>query len=331
MGALDMVLSEVESKFGLRGGNATNLLSSLLALINEQSGGLGGLLNRFKRAGFSDTVSAWLSGDAKAVGAEQVESALGRSTLDGIASKAGLSVSAAASALGFMLPKLIQKLAPGGVLPAHLPSEFTSYLTGPTAAVASGARQAMYAAERATEKTTGLARFLWPLLGLLTVLLLGLWLWNSSGSTKNVAFNAAEQVRLAAQRATAALAGLKPGFSASELVGALNLNILNFATGSAQIPTDSYGFLNSSAVAIKELPSGSVIEIGGHTDNSGDAASNLQLSQQRADTVRSYLIQQGVNPAALVAKGYGDSKPVATNDTEEGKFRNRRIEFSVLR
>ena len=326
MGALDMVLSEVESKFGLSGGKATSLLSSLLSLINDQNGGLSDLLDRFKRAGLSDTVSGWLSGDTKAVGAEQLESALGRNTIDGIASKAGLSFSAAVSALGFMLPKVIQKLAPGGVLPTRLPSDVTSYLTGPTAAVASSARNAMYAAERATEKT-GLARFLWPLLGLLALLLLGLWMW--SGSTKTAVFNAQEQVRLASQKATAALAGLKPGFSASDLVGALNLNILNFATGSAQIPTDSTTFLNSSAVAIKALPSGSVLEVGGHTDNTGDAASNLQLSQQRADTVRDYLIQQGVTPASLVAKGYGDTNPVATNDTEEGKFRNRRIEFVV--
>lgn len=330
MGGLDMVLNEVESKFGLTGGNATSLLSSLLALINEQSGGLGGLLDRFKRAGLGDTVSAWLSGDAKVVGAEQLEGALGRSTIDGIASKAGLSFSAAVSALGFMLPKLIQKLAPGGVLPTRLPSDVTSYLTGPTAAVTPSARQAMYVAEKVTEKT-GLARFLWPLLGLLALLLLGVWLWNGRDSAKTTVFNAEEQVRQAAQKASAALAALKPGFSASDLVGALNLDILNFATSSAQIPTDSYDLLNRSASAINALPSGSVIEIGGHTDNTGDATANLQLSQQRADTVRSYLVQQSVNPATLVAKGYGDSKPVANNDTEEGRFRNRRIEFSVVR
>ena len=71
------------------------------------------------------------------------------------------------------------------------------------------------------------------------------------------------------------------------------------------------------------------MEIGGHTDNSGDPASNVTLSQQRADAVRAYLIQQGVDANALVTKGYGDSKPVASNETDEGKFRNRRIEFSL--
>jgi outer membrane protein OmpA-like peptidoglycan-associated protein len=55
----------------------------------------------------------------------------------------------------------------------------------------------------------------------------------------------------------------------------------------------------------------------------------MQLSQQRADAVRSYLIQQGVSGSILTARGYGDTRPVASNSTDEGRFRNRRIEFSV--
>jgi OOP family OmpA-OmpF porin len=74
---------------------------------------------------------------------------------------------------------------------------------------------------------------------------------------------------------------------------------------------------------------GTVLEIEGHTDNTGDPASNLALSQQRAEAFRVYLIQQGVDGNMLVAKGYGDTKPVGPNDTDEGKFRNRRIEFAV--
>lgn len=144
-------------------------------------------------------------------------------------------------------------------------------------------------------------------------------------------FNAAEQVRIATQKADAALAALKPGFGAADLTSALNLQIMNFASGGAEIPANSLDFLNRAAVAIKMAPSGTVIEIGGHTDNTGDTASNLQLSQQRADAVRDYLIRQGVDSSVLTAKGYGETTPIATNDTEEGKFRNRRIEFNVVR
>jgi outer membrane protein OmpA-like peptidoglycan-associated protein len=80
---------------------------------------------------------------------------------------------------------------------------------------------------------------------------------------------------------------------------------------------------------LKSAPAGTTIEVGGHTDNTGDPGSNMQLSQQRADAVRGYLIQQGVNPAMLTAKGYGQTAPRSTNDTEEGRFRNRRIEFTL--
>jgi outer membrane protein OmpA-like peptidoglycan-associated protein/uncharacterized protein YidB (DUF937 family) len=328
MGALTLVLDEVQNRFGISEAKAGSLLSGLLSLISQQSGGVSGFLDRFKSAGLGDTVSSWLGGSAKALIPEQVESVLGSGTISNLAAKAGVPAATASSAVAFMLPKLVQSLAPGGAIPSRLPAEFMSYITGPTAAVAAGARQAAHAVEGAAERS-GIARFLWPLLALLAVAILGLWLWNRSGSTQTAVFNAEEQVRLAAQKATAALASLKPGFTAGDLVGALNYDVINFATGSAQIPADNYDFLNKAAVVIKMAPSGTVIEIAGNTDNTGDSASNLQLSQQRADSVRDYLVKQGVDPSVLVAKGYGDTKPVAANDTEEGKFRNRRIQFSV--
>jgi outer membrane protein OmpA-like peptidoglycan-associated protein len=155
-----------------------------------------------------------------------------------------------------------------------------------------------------------------------------MWLLNRGG-VSNVGFNAEEQLRLASQRASAALASLRPGYSAQQLVDALNLQVINFPTGSADLPADSYDFLNKAAAGLKAAPAGAVIDVGGHTDNTGDASANRTLSQQRADAVRNYLVQQGVNPGMLTATGYGDTKPVASNDTDEGRFHNRRIEFSV--
>ncbi len=89
--------------------------------------------------------------------------------------------------------------------------------------------------------------------------------------------------------------------------------------------------LQQAATAIKQLPSSTVIEIGGYTDNTGDPSANLQLSQQRADAVRAALVQAGVDPGMLVAKGYGNANPVAGNDTLEGRMRNRRIEYRVVK
>lgn len=327
MGAMNLVLDEVQNQFGISATKAGSLLSGLLSLINQQNGGVSAFLDRFTKAGLASSVSSWLSGSTKAMIPEQVESVLGGSTINNLASKAGVPAATASSVLAFMMPKLVQYLAPGGSVPSRLPTEIMSYVAGPTAAVATGARQAVSAVEGVAERS-GIARILWPLLAL-AVVVIGIWLWNRSGSAPKAVFNAEEQVRLAAQKATAALGALKPGFTAGDLVGALNYDIINFASGSAQIPADSYDFLNKAAIALKMAPTGTVVEIGGDTDNTGDADSNLRLSQQRADAVRDYLIRQGVSPAALVAKGYGDARPVASNDTEEGKFHNRRIEFSV--
>ena len=327
MGALDSVLSEVGNQFGMSTSSVGSLLSGLLSLITQQEGGLSAFLDRFRRAGLGNTVSSWLTGEAKSVSSDTVENVLGRDTITNIASKAGLSFGAAASAIAYMLPRLVQRLTPGGTVPSHLPADILSYVTGPTAAIASGARQAAHAAEAAVERS-GFRRYLWPLLALAAIIiLLGIWL-----ARRGAGFDIAQQVRLASEQANAALAALKPGFSASDLVSALNLYVVNFPTGSAEIPSDSAAFLDKVAVAMKAAPAGTVIEIDGNTDNTGDPAANMSLSQQRANAIRDYLVQRGgVDPSMLTTKGNGDSKPVASNDTEEGRFRNRRIEFVAVR
>jgi OmpA-OmpF porin, OOP family len=72
------------------------------------------------------------------------------------------------------------------------------------------------------------------------------------------------------------------------------------------------------------------IEIAGHTDNVGKDADNLKLSQQRAESIRSYLIKKGIAGTRIVAKGYGASQPVADNSTDEGRQLNRRTEVRIL-
>jgi outer membrane protein OmpA-like peptidoglycan-associated protein len=81
---------------------------------------------------------------------------------------------------------------------------------------------------------------------------------------------------------------------------------------------------------LKENPSVRV-EISGHTDNTGSAAYNLQLSERRAQSVNNYLIQNGIEPGRLIPKGYGPSQPLADNDSEEGRQKNRRIQFKIIR
>jgi OOP family OmpA-OmpF porin len=142
---------------------------------------------------------------------------------------------------------------------------------------------------------------------------------------------AAEAIRAANEKALSALSALGTSASAATIVQAANLAIINFATASAEIPADSMEIIRRSADAMKKVPAGTTIEVGGHTDNTGDQASNLTLSQQRADAVKSALVAAGVSSAMLSTKGYGDSKPRAANDTEYGRFQNRRIEYTVLK
>jgi outer membrane protein OmpA-like peptidoglycan-associated protein len=274
-------------------------------------------------------VNSWLGGETKAVAVETVESALGRDTISNIANRAGISFSTAASAIAMLLPKLIQRLAPGGAIPSRLAPEIASYISGPTAAMATGARHAA-AYSGTMARSPGIGRYLWPLFALAILGGLLLWLANRGTPTVNRAvFNIEEQARLASQRAVNALTALRPGYTVQEFLQAVNLNVINFATGSASVPAESYDVLNRAATALKSAPAGTPIEIGGHTDNTGNAAANLQLSQQRAEAVRAYLIQQGVDGSTLTARGYGDTRPVASNDTDEGRFRNRRIEFAA--
>ena len=72
----------------------------------------------------------------------------------------------------------------------------------------------------------------------------------------------------------------------------------------------------------------SEFEISGHTDNRGKPKINLKLSQDRAESVRTYLVNRGIAANRLVAKGYGDTRPLASNETADGRAQNRRIEFN---
>jgi outer membrane protein OmpA-like peptidoglycan-associated protein len=72
------------------------------------------------------------------------------------------------------------------------------------------------------------------------------------------------------------------------------------------------------------------LEVQGHTDNQGNDDYNLKLSQKRAETVAAYLQLFGIDSGRLTPKGFGETKPVATNDTEDGRTRNRRVELVKL-
>ena len=101
---------------------------------------------------------------------------------------------------------------------------------------------------------------------------------------------------------------------------------INFDIDKSTIRPESMGTLNMIDKVLKNNPD-LKFEIDGHTDNTGDAAHNLTLSQQRADAVKNQLVKMGIEGSRLTAKGFGDTKPISDNDTPEGKANNRRVEF----
>ena len=460
MTMIDSAIDDVASRFGL-GPKAGQLVHEIVHLITGSPGGVGGFIDKFKSAGLGSEVTSWLGrADGAALTGPQVERALGNTALGGIASRLGLGSGVVATAIGYILPKLIGQITPGGVMPSGIPASLSGFLQSTpvqttTRRVEQGAPRAISVLHDAPH----LGRWLIPLLAALGILGLfwyllsprpapvvatapgpavlppapipsvpaHLALTNDDGiitysgvvhdeSTRTsimdalkgtfgadkvkgditinanagpapwlvdlrtalenlktsgvqavfdgnslkvgglisdsdrdgilnslrtalptgVVFGAltdrvANLVSEVTNKTETALAGLHPGFTTTDLLTILNQSIINFPTNSAEIPAAGKTLLQHAAAAFKQLPSGTVVEVAGYTDNTGDPAANVTLSQQRADAVRAALVSAGVDPSMLVAKGYGSANPIATNDTLEGKFRNRRIEYRVVK
>ena len=434
----EQLVNETANRFNLSNENVSSLVRGLMSLMtNERTGGAEGFFDLFRRAGLVDVITSWFGGrEGKTITTTQLESALGTGTLDRLSASSGLTRAAVTSALTFLMPKLIGRLTPNGVLPSTsaLRSQASSYLDRqvvtaiehrmqhesrkqiwpawlPWAAVAAFSVAAMLwlrtsagtidpqlmlrnhngriaysgvvrdeatrtSIVNALSTTFGEAnidgnlrvdgevkRLAWlPRLDDLLASLkmpgvefslngnnisLGGWLstadrralsdslrgiFGAQATIGSLGDAAGDAVRVANEKALSALGaiGTTGRVSPDTLVQAMNLAIINFAIGSAQIAPESREVIRKSAEAIKRAPAGSTIEIGGHTDKTGDPARNLALSQARADAVKAELVSDGVPTSMLATKGYGDTRPRATNDTEYGRFQNRRIEYTVV-
>lgn len=127
---------------------------------------------------------------------------------------------------------------------------------------------------------------------------------------------------------------MKQDIQAQEMLDALNTAghvalYINFETGKSEIKPESQKIVDQIAEMLKSSPSLKV-SIEGHTDNVGNAASNQTLSENRAKAVVAALIAKGIDKSRLVAKGWGQTKPVADNATDAGKAQNRRVEIVKL-
>ena len=123
--------------------------------------------------------------------------------------------------------------------------------------------------------------------------------------------------------------GLPPGKPAKGEAPRFVLDGVNFDTGKATIRKESFPRLDGVVEYLAHKKSAR-IEISGHTDNVGNAKTNKTLSEKRAQACRDYVVSKGVDASRVEAAGFGDTRPAAPNDTEEGRQKNRRIEATEL-
>lgn len=121
------------------------------------------------------------------------------------------------------------------------------------------------------------------------------------------------------------------GVSVTRVGNQIQLNMpgnITFATGSPNINAGFYDVLNSVAIVLKEYKK-TTVDVIGHTDSVGSEVYNQRLSENRARSVAEYLSGQGVLPARLLMAGMGESQPVASNSTPEGRAQNRRVNIQI--
>jgi OmpA-OmpF porin, OOP family len=194
---------------------------------------------------------------------------------------------------------------------------------------------------REPERPAG-ARWMPLLLVALAALGLLWFLRNVSGRAKEAGKQAVETTQAALSKIT-----LPGGVDLSVPTGSVNYNLakfladgsaaaprtfvfdhLNFETASTQLTPDSTGTVNNLAQILKAYPNVQV-QLSGHTDNTGALDTNQKLSLDRANAVKQVLVSGGIAGDRIATAGYGQDRPIASNDTDEGKAKNRRLELTV--
>jgi outer membrane protein OmpA-like peptidoglycan-associated protein len=107
-------------------------------------------------------------------------------------------------------------------------------------------------------------------------------------------------------------------------------NNLEFETGKAVLKSTSLSSLEELAELLNAKPAYRLL-VSGHTDNVGNAAANVKLSKSRADAIKIYLVGKGVATDKVITEGFGAKKPIASNTTEAGRQKNRRVEMKVIK
>jgi outer membrane protein OmpA-like peptidoglycan-associated protein len=171
----------------------------------------------------------------------------------------------------------------------------------------------------------------WPLLALALMSALALHACVPKPPSTSAEFDPTAAAKSANEAAVKALAANPGDRNVDAVLKLLTTGAVYFEDGGIELSADAKAWLAVVARRLLLLPAAARIEVRSHTDGSGDVDYDATLTQQRADAVRSYLVAQGVPADRLSARGMGDSQPIASSETPEGRFRNRRVEFVPVR
>lgn len=315
--AVPLVLSFLKNHVTQNGLNAGGLMS----LLGGQSGFLQGKLdNRITQAAGLGDANSFLS------------------SLSGMASKATGTVAAAGAGAAAAAGSVASKA--GGMA-----SDAAHAATGAAKTVAHAASDAAaQAADSARDVGMGMGKLIPWIIGLVVLAVL-FFMFRSCGQQVEQKAGEATKAVASAVKSLSLPGGVAlnvpPGGFIENIVVFLNnkdggvgtgyaLDAVTFETGSATLTATSSQQLADLAAVLTAFPTATV-SVNGYTDNTGDAAANTTLSTQRAEAVKSALVDKGVTADRVAAAGFGPDKPIASNDTEEGKAKNRRVEIVVTK
>ncbi len=336
-------------------------LSQIFGLITNPANSAGALSGVTTNLG--SLVSGVSNSPISTLGSQFLSTIFGSNTsavADSVGRAAGITGGKAGSLLAMAAPLVLGVLGQhvrqnnlsatdlGNTLKAEAPS-LQRFLPAGLGSLFGGATNVVAAAP---EKIAAAGnRWLWPIILLVALALLGIWFLNRSKAPVGDAVQTVSNAGTAASSALGdffktklpdgvelnipkfgienkLIAFLNDSSKPVDTTSWFNFDRLLFDTGKATLQPSSQEQLANIAAILKAYPNAHV-KIGGYTDNTGDAAANVALSDARAKNVMDALVAAGVDPSRLESKGYGDQYPVGDNATEEGRAQNRRIALLV--
>jgi OOP family OmpA-OmpF porin len=328
-------------------------LSQIFSLITNPANTSGALSGLTSNPG--SLVSSLTNSPLGSLGSQFLSSLFGgnmSTVTDAIGRSTGLPSNKVGSLLSMAAPLVLGVLGQhvrqnnlsagdlGNALKAEAPG-FQRFLPAGLGSLLGGVSSAVTAAPAKVAAAGN--RWLWPLIVLALLVLGGLWFFNRSKAPVENAVQTGsalgdfikvklpDGVELNIPKSgieNKLIIFLNDSSRPVDTTTWFNFDRLLFDTGKATLQPSSQEQLNNIAAILKAYPNAHV-KIGGYTDNTGDAAANVALSDARAKNVMDSLVASGVDPSRLESKGYGDQYPVGDNNTEEGRALNRRIALLV--